>query len=359
MCCVFDSQGQSFCRLFASLLGNACPKCFVCPNSSAGPKLSQGRDSGAGQSFLRSGMTLVEVLVVIAIVSLLAGLSLMAVMRSRGAAVQLTCKDNLRQIGLATQNFIDAEDRFPYNRSKHQVEGMVFLLPFLEQSALFDRYIHASWEERRGMGVPSIFLCEADFETELYFSYLPCGGQTSSSGATSLGGFSKNVGFYHQLVRKRSQITDGLSNTVFYSERLVMPSIFPADFQAAVARFSVFVDRFVDSQEAFDQVCWTNSKSNDISLVQTVIPVAGLTVQFPFGTAYTPNSVSCEFGTAGLYPPGSLLGEAASYSVSSLHGGFVNASFGDGSVRTISDDIERSTWMAAGTIAGEESAQAW
>jgi prepilin-type N-terminal cleavage/methylation domain-containing protein len=66
-----------------------------------------------GQKSGRQGFTLVELLVVIAIIGILVGLLLPAVQAAREAARRMSCGSNIRQIGLALQNYESAYKRFP------------------------------------------------------------------------------------------------------------------------------------------------------------------------------------------------------------------------------------------------------
>jgi len=104
----------------------------------------------------RSAFTLVELLVVIAIIGVMVGLLLPAVQTAREAARRMQCSNNLRQQGIALHNYHDtykvmppalmASGRFnsaAYHAGRGGVKnttGWAMLLPFLEQSAIYERY---------------------------------------------------------------------------------------------------------------------------------------------------------------------------------------------------------------------------
>ena len=64
----------------------------------------------------RRAFTLIELLVVIAIIAILIALLLPAVQQAREAARRASCKNNLKQIGLALHNYHDVHGRFPFGR---------------------------------------------------------------------------------------------------------------------------------------------------------------------------------------------------------------------------------------------------
>src|SRR5215470_14328335 len=61
----------------------------------------------------RRGFTLIELLVVIAIISILIALLVPAVQAAREAARRASCVNNLRQLGIATANYVDAYGSYP------------------------------------------------------------------------------------------------------------------------------------------------------------------------------------------------------------------------------------------------------
>jgi len=102
----------------------------------------------------RRGFTLVELLVVIAIIGVLVALLLPAVQAAREAARRMSCSNNLKQIGLALHNYHDSFKRFPPaginygwcqspandGRKLFNSNGLMMLLPFVEQNALYNQY---------------------------------------------------------------------------------------------------------------------------------------------------------------------------------------------------------------------------
>ena len=88
----------------------------------------------------RTGFTLVELLVVIAIIGVLVALLLPAIQAAREAARRSQCLNQLKQLGLALQNYHDTYQTFPTGARwpMGAPNWRVGILPFMEQESLYN-----------------------------------------------------------------------------------------------------------------------------------------------------------------------------------------------------------------------------
>jgi len=126
------------------------------PSLSPRAKKSRGIREPGWLRARRSALTLIELLIVIAIISLLVSLAIPAVQGTRESARRVQCQNNLRQYGLAFQNHESARKHFPaglriwaqgplvpIERSQWAFHGfMPSLLPYLDQAPVEQRYDH-------------------------------------------------------------------------------------------------------------------------------------------------------------------------------------------------------------------------
>lgn len=123
----------------------------------------------------RRAFTLVELLVVIAVVGLLVALLLPAIQAARESARRMACSNNMKQLALATHNYHDVHGVLPpskfrnitrvgTSKSEDGFNILVFLLPFIEQSAVYDKFTFAeNWQNGKNKAayetVIKTFLC--------------------------------------------------------------------------------------------------------------------------------------------------------------------------------------------------------
>lgn len=182
----------------------------------------------------RRGFTLIELLVVIAIIAILIALLLPAVQQAREAARRSTCKNNVKQIGLALHNYHETYNMFPsaWFRSASVERGWgwgVAILPAMDQNPLFEKLntsttlIPTAGNADTQTVLPA-YRCPSDtgpainanrgnHGTSSYFGIWGAAADANVTVGSGNGLFSAS-----SSVRMRD-ITDGSSNTVGVGER--------------------------------------------------------------------------------------------------------------------------------------------
>ncbi len=393
----------------------------------------------------RSGFTLIELLVVIAIIGILIGLLLPAVQAAREAARRAQCVNNLKQIGIALHNYHSAANAFPPGRMTPDIylngyfgttgtqtnytnytiletyakggwSGDIsvhcHILNSLEQVPAYNAMNFARANVARittGAGGPrptifapnytayalamSTFLCPSDSNTsdqgisENNYRY-NFGGSTVSAGAqstsaqTSAPTIRDNGAFTIGPALTSAQISDGLSNTVFFSERSKGSGKF--DGAAASANLITINDMIETDRGAYAGYASAVPPADDaLNYCRMANQNVAANIAFVFGKhgRYTPelndggadysngwpfawymatlynhaappnwNNIDCGIG----YNLTDTPGENAIVSARSHHPGGVNALFGDGSVRFLKDSIALSVWRGIGSRNGGE-----
>lgn len=179
------------------------------------------------------GFTLVELLVVIAVIGILIGLTLPAVQAVRSAAQRTSCANNLKQIALGIHNFHSVEQRLPsgiHSPSNIVLPSTTWLtltLPYIEQSNVWEETL-ADFQSNRDpfshanhQRVIKTYQCPSD----------PSSGTThwthenrlvASTNYLGINGtdWQSNDGvFYLDSTIRFADIQDGLSHTLLIGER--------------------------------------------------------------------------------------------------------------------------------------------
>jgi prepilin-type N-terminal cleavage/methylation domain-containing protein/prepilin-type processing-associated H-X9-DG protein len=305
----------------------------------------------------RRGFTLIELLVVIAIIAVLIGLLLPAVQSAREAARRAQCVNNLKQIGLAMQHYADSLGSLPGSYLVYPTTNFSALshaLPFMERTTLFNAlnftllYSDVA-NSTVSMTLVDTFVCPSDQPNPMpargaQTNYMANMGswivwQAATGPNANLA--PPNGVFYGNSATKFSNITDGTSNTTFFSERVLADGSNAIVSPIADVFFSPAGPTTVDDAVRICRAVDINDLSNQFPLFMGAPWVNG---QHVFQHVTPPNTRSCGFFVflRAIMPP------------SSRHPGGVNAAFGDGSVRYVKDSINVSTWRALGTPAGGE-----
>lgn len=191
----------------------------------------------------RRGFTLVELLVVIAIIGILIGLLLPAVQMAREAGRRTTCRNNLRQVGLALHAYHDVRGTLPAGytyRADPTGNTLGFgwatlSLPHIEQQSLYGEFdfrvgLRMAANETPRMRHLACYLCPSDPDSATGFVEMgdeqyAMGSYVANFGPGDMdenqedrrGVFSRNS------ATRLTEIVDGLSNTFFTGERINGP----------------------------------------------------------------------------------------------------------------------------------------
>ena len=179
--------------------------------------------------YRRSGVSLIEVIIVIAVVALLVAMLLPAIQRVRVAAHRMTSMHNLKQIQLAVHNFASANgDRLPAidgdpNGPNPNRSAFVAILPFIEQHAAYDI---ASAKPSNAPAI-QLFLDPADPTLSLGTAQPYFTGPVSPSISAEilnlnrgLSSYAANAQVFRAGYTVTASIPDGHSNTIMVGDSL-------------------------------------------------------------------------------------------------------------------------------------------
>jgi prepilin-type N-terminal cleavage/methylation domain-containing protein len=325
----------------------------------------------------RSAFTLIELLVVIAIIGLLIGLLLPAVQAAREAGRRTSCRNNLRQIGLALHLYHDTHGYFPpgYIDGNTNPDSTPdndvgpgwgwasFLLPHLEQGNIYDQI-----NFKVGVGVGSntavsqlplnVFQCPSDplqqafpvydssFTTPIttlaHGNYVGCNGwqecfygaggnpQGDSAGPSGQAGVGL---FYRNSKTRMASVLDGLSNTIAAGERSSNHA--PSTWTGAVAGGRC--PAWMATQPPNPYAPPPGPAYDNADFGEALVLAHG-------NATHLPNATFPVFDPDVFY---------------SYHPQGANFVFGDASVHFLTSGIDRDTYQALCTIAGREVTTSW
>ena len=196
----------------------------------------------------RSAFTLVELLVVIAVVGILVALLLPAVQAARESARRIQCVNNLKQIGIACQNYHEAIRSFPpgYCAAGPYVDGATdttpgwgwtaLILPYMEQRSVYEGMMFTLPIEHPANAKAvqtriAPYLCPSDIAPQTPYPVPDASGNIvalagPSSYAACIGSDDSDVAdptgsgiFYRNSGTRFADILDGTSVTILAGEK--------------------------------------------------------------------------------------------------------------------------------------------
>ena len=330
----------------------------------------------------RAAFTLVELLVVIAIIAILTALLLPAVQAARAAARRTSCFNNLKQIGLAVHNYVQANSKLPPSFCWNGILGdpggnwsaQARILPYLEQTNLESDidytqpysglHVHGSTTQLKisAVRIPTYLCPDEEQDRQRLSSGLP--EHYPLNYGVNLGIWkvydpinnSGGLGAFHPNARIRvGTIMDGTSNTLMAAEVKGFTGYY-RNSGTATATLPANPDMICSMGGTFK-----NSPPKDPS--GHTEWVDGRAHQTGVTTVFGPNTkAQCTEGGMVFdvdwtnYQEGKTTTAVtyAAVTARSYHAGLVNVVLMDGSVRAVSNSIDLLIWRALSTRNGGE-----
>ena len=332
----------------------------------------------ASRQLLLAGFTLVELLVVVAIVGVLAALLLPAVQSSREAARRLDCVNRLRQIAIAQLNYEAQHLALPSGsisqpdptnskapHSFYRWSALAQGLPYMEgaptyalldlSAPLYRADFQTSPANRAAVKtiVPN-FLCPSDCQVRVSPSFGPtnyavCAG-TGVEGGTP---FEADGVYYINSATRIADIADGTSQTVMASEGVLGETPPPLTDRATANPQLVygFAMGFPLTTAACEVTeLWNLSDPPGFAWANGEFRSA------MYNHWTTPNARQFDCVTADTVgPPARQYAAYGWRTARSNHPDGVNGAMVDGSCRFFNNLIDQLTWQALASRAGEEA----
>jgi prepilin-type N-terminal cleavage/methylation domain-containing protein/prepilin-type processing-associated H-X9-DG protein len=299
---------------------------------------------------VRNGFTLIEVLVVIAIIAILIALLLPAVQKVRESASRTQCASNLHQLGIALHNHHITKKQFPPARQAFPLvhSPQAHLLPFVEQENLqrlvdFTQSPLGSANATASQTLVKLFICPSDSSTGRVPGSADAGinyPTNVGSGAASFGLIAAGDGVFTETPLSMAHIVDGTSNTVAFGESLLGAGLAPTEPRRDVYEMAGGADPAPASCAAASGGAWSGKRGARW--------INGHYGDALYNHYFTPNATTWDCGN-GFH-------NKALSSARSMHAGGANILFCDGSVRFAHDSVALAVWRAIATRAGGETA---
>ena len=320
----------------------------------------------------RFGFTIVELLVVIAVIGVLVALLLPAIQSSREAARRMSCQNNLRQFGIALHNYAEARKCFPSGAESHAYakdpstpynffrwSAIVRLMPYLEETTayssldltqpLYGSNLKITPANQSGVAqlVP-LFLCPSDLQKPVASGFGPTNYATcTGSGAGGGTPFNADGIFFVNSEVIPSQVTDGLSHTAAMSESLLGAGPAPLFDASRVDPRTTYA--FVNAVPLTDAAC-KQARIWNFTDLRGFCWADGEYRCTLYNHHWGPNSPSIDCVSSQVTGNISVLYSCYGWrSARSRHPGGVNVLMADGSGWFATDDIDINTWWALST----------